>query len=540
MLKDLVIQNLILMESVSISFHEHLTIITGESGSGKTAILHALKLLLGQKLDTSLIRRGEKKGFLQALFDLPASSPIPSLLEEMGISLLDSSLLIAREISIEGKSKNWINNHLVSLSFLQKIGSHLLQIVDQHACQELRSSDSQRELVDLFGSLEDARKKFGLLFSELKEIYALEDTFAKQEREKERELPFCLKQLEELNGLLLQEGEEESIFQEYSSLLQVEECSLQIDQVFDLLSQGQPSVLTLLSKASSICKSSETLEEVDSLLNCCTSSLQESLHALRAILSKLDPDPQKKDLLEEKLKQIDRLKKKYGPSIQEWDSYREELKKKIDLFERLEENKEKNLLRKKQVEEDLNTLSSHLTASRKSAATALSQRLLQEIEELNMKGSCLEIRVERQERTLSGEDSIEFWLAPNEGEGMSLVKEHSSGGELSRLLLALKLALATKNNTPTLVFDEIDAGVGGETARRIGEKLKALSDCRQIICITHFPQVACQADLHLRVEKKTLDQRTFAIISSLGSSLREQELIRMLGGEKTLSFYGSS
>lgn len=544
MLKDLYIQNIILMGSSSIELDPKLTIITGETGSGKTAILHALKLLLGQKLDTSLIRRGEKKGFVQARFEDIYSPELITTLLEANIPLEDSCLLIAREISIEGKSKNWINHRLVSLSFLQKIGSYLIQVVDQNSCQELRSPDSQRDIIDLFGSLHEQLQEFTTLYTRLKEIFFEEQKLLEQERQREREFSFCMEQLNELNSIDLQEGEEEQLFAEYVASLQAEEASSQIEELFELLSQGQHSALSHLTRANSLCRTlaqkHSLFEDSASLLHTATVSIQETLHLLRNALSIFDPDPKKQELLDQKLKKIDLMKKKYGSSPEEWVLYKTNLSKKIEAFTQIEELKEKMESQKKEVQEALCTSSRLLSEGRKQAASTLEKKITFEIKDLNMSQAQVEIQVTPQERTSTGDDSIHFWLAANQGEGMTLVKESSSGGELSRLLLAIKLALAEKNGTPTLIFDEIDAGVGGETARLIGEKLKNLSYHRQILCITHFPQVACEADLHLRVQKNSSEERTYAVIERLDPSLRDMELKRMVGGEKTLSFYENS
>jgi DNA repair protein RecN (Recombination protein N) len=544
MLKDLLIQNLILMESCSIEWDPKLNVITGETGSGKTAILHGLRLLLGQKLDTSLIRRGANKGFVQARFEFPFSKELILLLTDAGIPFEEGSLILSREVSIEGKSKNQVNERWVSLSFLQKIGSFCIQIVDQHSCQELRHSDTQRDILDCFGALQTHIEKFSRLFTSSKELRKTLENLQEYERQKERELPFCLQQMEELNAIHLKEGDEEALFQEYSNVSSAEEVSTHIDQIFELISQSPASFLSQLQKAKVLCKPFSSLhkafQESLELFDSVSISLQEVQHLLRSALSDFDPDPKKKELLEAKLSLIDRMKKKYGSSILEWEEYRKTLKEKIDLFDRLEEEKSKTELTLEQTEKELTSLSLELTKQRKQVAKTLESKLKKEIQSLNMKGAALEIKIEKQARTLLGEDSVHFWLAANQGEAPSLVKDSSSGGELARLLLALKLALAEKNHTPTLIFDEIDAGVGGETSGLIGEKLKSLSSHRQIICITHFPQVACTAHKHLRVSKHTVGERTYAQVQTLDSSLRESELLRMLGGKKTLSFYDQS
>lgn len=539
MLKDLFIQNLILMESCRIEWASGLNVITGETGSGKTAILHGLRLLLGQKLDTSYIRRGASKGIIQARFEFLFPKELKTLLEEAGIALEDT-LILSREISIEGKSKSWINERWVSLSFLQKVGSYCVQIVGQHAFEELRHSDLQREIVDDFASLGTHTQHFASLLSQSKELQKQEEYLLTCEMQKERELSFCLSQLEELNAIELKEGEEEEIFQEYVRMNQAEEIALRIDTLFDLISQNTDSLLSKISQAKSLCKPyasrHKAFEEAIPLLESAGISLQETLNLLQDALSDIDPDPQRKEFLDQKLATIDQMKRKYGASVEDWNRYKAQLEKKVESFHRLDEQKEEIEGKIKDLEQTLATLAQELSLQRMETAQHLEMQLTQTIQSLNMQGAVLQIKVEKQPRSQTGEDRIDFLLTANVGERATLVKESSSGGELSRLLLAVKLALAEKNRTPTLVFDEIDAGVGGETARLIGEKLKELSLHRQVLCITHFPQVACQAHLHLRVQKHQEEERTYAQIQQLDSSLQETELLRMCGGKKTFSF----
>ncbi len=539
MLKDLFIQNLILMESCRIEWASGLNVITGETGSGKTAILHGLRLLLGQKLDTSYIRRGASKGIIQARFEFLFPQELRTLLEEAGIPLEDT-LILSREISIEGKSKSWINERWVSLSFLQKVGSYCVQIVGQHAFDELRHSDLQREIVDDFASLGSQTQHFASLLSQSKELQKTKEHLLACEMQKERELSFCLSQLEELNAIELKEGEEEEIFQEYVLMNQAEEIALRIDTLFDLISQNTDSLLSKIAQAKSLCKPyasrHKAFEEAVPLLENASISVQETLNLLQDALSDIDPDPQRKELLDQKLATIDQMKRKYGASVEDWNRYKTQLEKKVESFHRLNEQKEEIESKIKDLEQTVSTLAQELSLQRIQTAQHLEIQLTQTIQSLNMQGAVLQIKVEKQPRSQTGEDRIEFLLTANVGERATLVKESSSGGELSRLLLAVKLALAEKNRTPTLIFDEIDAGVGGETARLIGEKLKELSLHRQVLCITHFPQVACQAHLHLRVQKHQDEERTYAQIQQLDPSLQEAELLRMCGGKKTFSF----
>lgn len=288
MIKDLLIQNLILIESCPIQFDSTLSMITGETGAGKTALLHSLKLLLGQKLDTSLIRQGETKGFVQARFELIPNPELFLMLSDAGIEIEESSLLLSREISLEGKSKSWINSRQVPLSFLQKIGFHLIQIVDQHSYHELKSSENQRQIVDLFASTQEKAKQFKQLFEALKQIQISKEALLQQDLQKEREQDFCLSQLEELNEIHLKEGEEDLLFEEYTLALKAEEISTEVDLLFSLLN-GPEAICSKLAFAKNSCErlSSHhaTFQEAQNLLKQALVSSQEVLSLLQKALS---------------------------------------------------------------------------------------------------------------------------------------------------------------------------------------------------------------------------------------------------------------
>lgn len=539
MLKDLHIKNLILMQSCCIEFKKGLTILTGETGSGKSAILHGLKLLLGQKLDTSLIRRGEKKGSIQARFEIDTKS-LSDILEESHLEIEESTLILSREVSSEGKSKNFINDKMVPLSLLQKIGSYLVQIVDQTSHHELRGNEQQRELLDLFGSLKEEVSLFGKLFEENKQRKIEKLKLDEKEQQKERELAFCLEQQKELCSLQLKEGDEELLFQEYTLFSKSQEILEKKDQLYNILTEGSENALAKVNKSKSLLESLASyhpmFKESAELMEQSFLSLQEALHLLDKTSSFFEVDPKRLSFLEEKLPLIHRMKKKYGSTINQWEVYKKELERKIADFDTLDETKERLSSMIALTEEKLSLLGKELTKKRVLAAKKLSTSLQEELRSLNMVDTKVDIRITEQTRSLTGEDLISFWLETNTGEDPTSIKDHSSGGELSRLLLALKICLAEKNNIPTLIFDEIDANVGGQTAKMIGEKLLSLSSHHQVICITHFPQVATFASHHLLVQKQESNNRTFSTIKSLDKKDRQLELLRMLGGKNLQKF----
>jgi DNA repair protein RecN (Recombination protein N) len=536
MLKDLSIKNLVLMDLCQISFHENFSTLTGETGAGKTAILHSLKLLLGGKLDTSLIRSGEKKGSVQGVFIFD-SKALEKLLEDAGVSWEDNTLILFREVSAEGKSKSFINDRAVSLSFLQKVSAHLLQIVDQSSYHELKQTDTPRLLLDLFASLEKELATFSTAFETLQQYKKQQKVLVARGEQKEREFDFLLQQQEELNGVNLQEGEEESLFQEYALSSRSQEILEKTETLSEILNGNSHPVLSSLAECKALCKSlantHEIFKEGEKLLVDASFSLNEVLELITSSFSTFDTDPGRLEILETQLSTIDRVKKKYGASVEARLSYKKGLQEKIALFESLEVDLldlERALI---EAEKKLQALASALSKKRTSYGKKLESALQTELQHLNMKDATITIAVEKQQMCSTGEDKVSFFLKANIGEETSNIKESSSGGELSRLLLAFKLILAEKNRTPTLIFDEIDANVGGETATLIGEKLKKLSSYRQVICITHFPQVACQGHLHLRVEKSTSQNRTLATVVALTEKERSEELLRMLGGKKS-------
>ena len=540
MIKDLIIKNLILMDSCHLQLSQGLTIITGETGAGKTAVLQGLKLLLGQKFDPSLLRKGQTKGLVQARFEL-SSSPLKHLLTEHGIQMEEESdLLLSRELSLEGKSKCFIQDQLVSLSLLQKVSSHLLRITDQHSHQELKSAEEQRKTLDLFASLKQEVHEFKELFEETKKSKELEEELASLERQRERELSFCLSQLQELQSIA--SHDEEALFQEYALASKSQEILAQTDKLFYLLTQGKDSSLAKAQQAKAICSeltpSHAVFDEAAQLLEQAIQAKQEALHLLRSALSSFDIDPSRLDFLQDILNRIDKIQRKYGSCRASRAQYEKSIQEKVTRFEALDIEKAEAAAKHALLRQTLTTKASFLSQKRQKAAKHMKQMLTQELKELNMPDVSLEVRIEKQATyTATGEDVISFWMSPNLGESLLPIKDSSSGGELARLLFAIQCSLAEKNETPTLIFDEIDANVGGQTARHIGEKLRSLASHRQIICITHFPQVACQADLHLRVQKLTDKDRTSTTIERLEGKQKEEELMRMIGGEKTLSFY---
>ncbi len=540
MIKQLTIKNLVLIDSCEVSFAGALTCITGETGAGKTALIQSIHLLLGQKADSSLVRKGHEKGFVQASFCIDNIAPVKAILQESGICLEEEDLLISREISTEGKSRAFINNQMVSVALLQRISPYLVQIIGQHSYHEIRSLEMQRHLLDLFGSLEEEVAAFSLLYEKQK-LCQQNLLHLKEKNEKKAfEIDLSKRQLYEIEEASWKEGEEETLLEEYTFFSKAADISAKIGEIVGAFSSPPKKIIPSLSHYKNLCENLSSchpvFSECQALLTESIIALQEVDHLLSKQLDRLEQDPHKLTALEERLDLLNKIKKKYGSTFVEIQTKTEELRQKLQSFASIEEQllqAEADLL---DAEEKLQKRSLALTEKRRQASIQYEKALTEEISQLNMNGAKITIEVSAQERGPAGADKVQFWLSANIGEHPVTVKDGSSGGELSRLLLAIKILLAGKNSSSTLIFDEIDANVGGETATRIAEKMLKLSTHRQVICITHFPQVAIKAGEHIHVYKRETEGRTIAHLEKLSGKEREKELLRMLGGEKTLLF----
>jgi DNA repair protein RecN (Recombination protein N) len=534
MIESLRIKNLVLMDFCQIDFVKGLIIITGETGAGKTALTQAIKLILGERADSSLVRKGEDKARIEATFSISNIPKVCEILEETGIDyVMDEPIVITREVSSDGKSRALINRQPVTLSILQKVGCHLMQIISQHSYHELKSLDAQRQIVDLYGSTESVVNEFRKIFHDLQQKQNELQHLYDEQREKERNYSHCIDELEEIENAQLKEHEEEDVYAAFSLISLSHDIGVKCKEIYLGLSEGPRPIIRELSVYKSFCEQLQShhssFAEYKDLLQQAIIALQETDHGLQSLMSSLESSSSKMEDLEDRLSLYAKIKKKYGQTYACWTAYQKKLKEKISFWDFIEDD----ILSKKEEIERLTTLlnqkAQEITSLRQKAASDLSKNLTLSLQELNMKGSEVIIRIEKQQRTSWGDDLITIWLQANVGEKPSNLKDSTSGGELSRLLLAIKTSLAQKNDTPTIIFDEIDANVGGTTATLIGNKLQELSKHIQIFCITHFPQVAKKADLHLRVVKFEQDLRTLARIEKISSHEKEIELLRMLG-----------
>jgi DNA repair protein RecN (Recombination protein N) len=514
MIKTLIIKNLVLVEESHIQFEGGLTMITGETGAGKTALVEAIHLILGERADSTKVRKGCDKAIIQASFDL---EKVPAVLQEAGIEVAeDEELIITREISAAGKSRAFIAGQMVPASLLQSLAPYLVDFIDQ------KVSFNQREVLDLYADIDLI--PFQTLWESSSKLQTEIDTL--QERKNGQREQFLNDQLEELLEANLQEGEEDALFEEYSLLSNSQELLATTGQIISESDLAIEQCNTITALFNPILKYDASFDETMKMAKEARLQLTELSSQLQSFQAKIESDPGRLNIIEERLKVLDRLKRKYGKQLL---AAQNEIEKELESLVGIDEKIEALKSELTTLKEKTSAACKQLSQKRQQGAAELGKKLSTFLQQLNIPSAQVTIKVDPAPRSKSGEDAIHFFLQANAGEQPVLVKESGSGGELSRLLFSLKLVLAEKCQPKTMVFDEIDANVGGETAKIMGQKLKELGKVRQVLCITHFPQVARQGDHHLRVYKEESGNRTYCQISFVDSQDREAELARMAG-----------
>lgn len=527
MLKTLKIQDLILIENVDIPFVPGFNVLSGETGSGKSAIITALALVLGKRADTSVVRKGVEKGKVEALFESP--SAISGILERAGIAFHEE-LIIRREIFSTGKSRAYINDQAVTLSLLQEVSGYLVKFVGQHANQQLLSLETHMDFLDRYG--ETQVEPFAQAFQELCRLRNRLTQLKENEAAKEREIEACRLVINDIESIDPEPGEDEELFAEYSRLTHAEDFQVKCCELIGALT-GEDAVITQLN---ALKRRFEEVLKIDSSLGdqyqaYCQSiiELQEVGHILNRSLSENEYSSSRLAEVNDRMASLHRLKRKYNQSLDEiLETCQQEKERLRDL-----ENSETNLKSlKKDIENQeklCDEFAQKLSEQRRLAAVNLEEEIARHFQDLNMPGAQFHVRLSPNFRSRYGDEEVEFFISPNVGEKQVSVTNCASGGELSRLMLAFQVLLAGKQQIPTIVFDEVDANIGGTTAVSVGGKLAEIGSRHQVLCITHFPQVASQADHHLQISKEEIDGRTLTMVQVLGEVERVQELDRMHG-----------
>jgi DNA repair protein RecN (Recombination protein N) len=537
MLLELMVENYAVVEQARIRFGEGLNILTGETGSGKSIVVDSLGLLLGARASAEMIRAGEAKARVSGVFTIEPDE-IAGVLEEAGISLdSEEELIVEREITANGKSRAYVANRPVTTAFLRQLAPALGDIHGQNEQQSLFSPAAQRDLLDEYSGTQDLRRTVSEAYGAWREAEdKLADVHANQ-AEKLRLLDMSVFQRNEIDAVAPQSGEDVQLEAERKVLQNVTRLQESAGAAYEALYDAPQSVAAQLRHAS---KRLDELTRIDTSLADTSASLQQAsvliddaAYSLRDYLGKLEGDPARLETVEARLAALDRLRRKYGGSLEAVIEFRTDVARKADEVENASEH-EAALERKRALAKaEFDSLATKLSAARAESASRLSKAVEVELKGLAMGGTRFAIAVTPGTPSRDGADEVRFLVAPNRGEELKPLERIASGGELSRIALALKTAATAEGDRHlnTLVFDEVDAGVGGAAAAAVGKRLKTLSRFNQVICVTHLAQIAGFADYHFSVAKREKRGRISMEVIALEKDDRAREIGRMLSGE---------
>lgn len=551
MLCRLHIKDFVLIDDLEIEFLPGLNILTGETGAGKTIIIDAINAVLGERVTTEYLRTGTEKSIISALFEIQDTYRIKKLLSDYGISLQDDTLLLQREILSSGKHLCRINGKLVTLGALIDVGKNLVDIHGQHQHQSLLNQATQLTLLDEYGDLDEQTLEVSQIYKQFTELNQRLNLLSINEQEKERQLDLLKFEQKEINQANLSLEEDLKLAQEVKILRQAEKLHLLAQEAYHLL--YDPDAQSVNTNLYQVIKRLLSIVEIDPALKPYLDDTQNSYYQLENLAKELDNyiqriefDPAKLEEIESRLDLINKLKRKYGTTIQAIFEYRDKITHQINSITHNEEEIEKLKKQLSEITTLLETKANQLSQKRKEVANKLADEIITQLSDLGMKKAQFEVKIDVKEDTnspiryngkpvkvsSSGVDIIEFLISPNVGEKLKPLANIASGGEISRVMLAIKTILAQVDEIPTLIFDEIDTGIGGKIGQKVGAKLKHISNSRQVICITHLPQIAAYAQNHLHVEKKIIGNKTYTQVNKLDTTSRIKELALLLDGHE--------
>ena len=538
MIRSLHIKNLATIEEIDLPLQKGFTILTGETGAGKSIIIDGIRLVLGEKGSPDMIRTGTKETSVEVIF--PFHQKMTDFIEYFPES--DEEMLVQRRVSARGAGKAYINGTLVPNRRLKETGEKLVDIYGQNDHVFLLNLDFQLNYLDDYADASSIKKDVSQQAKEFKKISKEKKDLENREREREQRLDFLEFQIKEIEKAKLKRGEEEELHSARNILKNAEKIGSLVEKALSISYHQENSISSLLAQLRNavhdLVDFDKTFKETEESINQFSITIQEFSDFLLKFKEKQETAPEKLEELEERLSQIEKLKRKYGSDVDEILTYLEKAKQE---YEELSTSQEKLADLEKEIERVFNQYKIHaekLSQTRKKSATILERNVEKEISLLGMKKARFKIRIESFPPTpdsidkvkASGTEEVEFLISPNPGEELRPLRKIASGGELSRVMLALKTIGKETETLKTMIFDEIDSGIGGKTAEFVALKLKKLSSTHQIICITHLPQIASFATHHYKIEKKIDKKRTFTTIKKLSFKERITEVARLLAG----------
>ncbi|HHQ1120366.1 TPA: DNA repair protein RecN [Listeria monocytogenes] len=538
MLQEMTIKNFAIIESLSLTFQEGMTVLTGETGAGKSIIIDALGLLVGGRGSADFIRHGEERLELQGLFALAEDNlACRNALIENGIDASDDMVVLERSLFRSGKNSCRINGKLVTTVLLRQIGSKLIDIHSQHEHQELMNEEFHLSLLDRFASdkIKLALTKYQTNFKEYQTIEKEWQNWTKNERELAQRLDMLRFQQQEIENANLQAGEEDRLLEQKNILANFEKLNENLQGAYAAI-QGEPGGLEFVGEAMRQMETAASIhtdyKAVSEAISSSYYMLEDSMSQIRQSLDQLEFQPEELNQIESRLNDLNQLKRKYGKTIEDIIQYEQEISSEMEKLTDSESHVGHLETKLATLKTELTKQAATLTDIRKKAAVTLEKQIKQELNQLYMEKAIFSVRFEanKMELTELGQDSVVFYMATNPGEPLKPLAKIASGGELSRMMLALKTIFSRHQGITSIIFDEVDTGVSGRVGQAIAEKIYAVSVGSQVLCISHLPQVAAMANHHYYITKKVQNKRTTTSVTVLKGVEKVEEISRMIAG----------
>ncbi|HAO5579234.1 TPA: DNA repair protein RecN [Listeria monocytogenes] len=538
MLQEMTIKNFAIIESLSLTFQEGMTVLTGETGAGKSIIIDALGLLVGGRGSADFIRHGEERLELQGLFALAEDNlACRNALIENGIDASDDMVVLERSLFRSGKNSCRINGKLVTTVLLRQIGSKLIDIHSQHEHQELMNEEFHLSLLDRFASdkIKPALTKYQTNFKEYQTIEKEWQNWTKNERELAQRLDMLRFQQQEIENADLQAGEEDRLLEQKNILANFEKLNENLQGAYAAI-QGEPGGLEFVGEAMRQMETAASIhtdyKAVSEAISSSYYILEDSMSQIRQSLDQLEFQPEELNQIESRLNDLNQLKRKYGKTIEDIIQYEQEISSEMEKLTDSESHVGHLETKLATLKTELTKQAATLTDIRKKAAVTLEKQIKQELNQLYMEKAIFSVRFEanKMELTELGQDSVVFYMSTNPGEPLKPLAKIASGGELSRMMLALKTIFSRHQGITSIIFDEVDTGVSGRVGQAIAEKIYAVSVGSQVLCISHLPQVAAMANHHYYITKKVQNKRTTTSVTVLKGVEKVEEISRMIAG----------
>ena len=534
MLQTLYIENIAVIEKTSIDFNNGLNVLTGETGAGKSIIIDAINAIMGQRTSKEIIRTGEQSAFVSAEFD-NINNEVKAKLEELGFSDDEGVLILQRTLNLNGKSTCKINGRPATASMLKELSQSLINIHGQHESYELFSADKHIDYIDSYGDCEDLLSKYREKYKEYKILKKKLNEANTDESERLKEIDLLSFQLEELEQANVQTGEEERLENERTNLLNFEKIYSLLNKAKMLLNGddangGAEAVDMAATAMQNVASYNPDYEEISNNLTYIYYNLKDCCESISDAIDNLESDPQRLEEVEERLDLLNRLSRKYNCPCDELPEIAVAVSERLSELVNFDKNRDELIQAYETAEKEAYTLAEKLSTLRKKTAKEFAQKVKAEMSFLNMPNVELVPSFEVTELTSKGIDKVELLISANPGETPRPVAKIASGGELSRMMLAIKTVLADTDTVDTLIFDEVDTGISGSASEKVGLKLKEVSKNCQVLCVTHQAQISALADYHYLIQKQLKQGRTFTEVSLLDYNGRINELARIIGG----------